>query len=84
MDLSSSTVCHKITSSVLRRLTFVTTAAASYFLLTADYGSQPNALDPAPLQIKKQKLSAQSTVKEYIWGSKKESQENHVGKLDSN
>ncbi|KAH1085795.1 hypothetical protein GLYMA_07G072000v4 [Glycine max] len=46
MDLSSSTVCHKITSSVLRRLTFVTTAAASYFLLTADYGSQPNALDP--------------------------------------
>ncbi|KHN26979.1 hypothetical protein glysoja_031056, partial [Glycine soja] len=65
---------------VLRRLTFVTTAAASYFLLTADYGSQPNALDP----IKKQKLSAQSTVKEYIWGSKKESQENHVGKLDSN
>lgn len=42
------------------------------------------ALFQAPLQIKKQKLSAQSTVKEYIWGSKKESQENHVGKLDSN
>lgn len=36
------------------------------------------------LQIKKQILSAQSTVKEYIVGSKKESQESHVGRLDSN
>lgn len=35
-------------------------------------------------QIKKQILSAQSTVKEYILGSTKESQENHMGKLDSN
>ncbi|KAG5041947.1 hypothetical protein AAZX31_03G010100 [Glycine max] len=68
------------TEKLVRRLTFVTTVAASYFLLTADYGPKPNALDP----IKKQILSAQSTVKEYIVGSKKESQESHVGRLDSN
>ncbi|KAK7382089.1 hypothetical protein VNO80_00789 [Phaseolus coccineus] len=68
------------TEKLVRRLTIVTTVTASYFLLTADYGPQPNALDP----IKKQILSAQSTVKEYILGSKLESQENQVGKLDSN
>ncbi|RDX74901.1 hypothetical protein CR513_45291 [Mucuna pruriens] len=68
------------TEKLVRRLTIVTTVTASYFLLTADYGPQPNALDP----IKKQILSAQSTVKGYILGSKKESQENHMGKLDSN
>ncbi|ESW07043.1 hypothetical protein PHAVU_010G097400 [Phaseolus vulgaris] len=68
------------TEKLVRRLTIVTTVTASYFLLTADYGPQPNALDP----IKKQLLSAQSTVKEYILGSKIESQENQVGKLDSN
>ncbi|CAJ1950119.1 unnamed protein product [Sphenostylis stenocarpa] len=68
------------TEKLVKRLTFVATAVASYFLLTADYGPTPNALDP----IKKQILSAQSTVKEYILGSKKESQENQLGKLDSN
>ncbi|XP_020210722.1 uncharacterized protein LOC109795589 [Cajanus cajan] len=68
------------TEKLVRRLTIVTTVAASYFLLTADYGPQPNALDP----IKKQILSAESTVKEYVFGSKKESQENQTGKLDSN
>lgn len=34
------------TEKLVRRLTFVTTVAASYFLLTADYGPKPNALDP--------------------------------------
>ncbi|XP_014516119.1 uncharacterized protein LOC106773871 [Vigna radiata var. radiata] len=68
------------TEKLVRRLTIVTTVTASYFLLTADYGPQPNALDP----IKKQILSAQSMVKGYILGSKIESQENQVGKLDSN
>ncbi|XP_061373579.1 uncharacterized protein LOC133315912 [Gastrolobium bilobum] len=68
------------TDKLVRRITVVATVTASYFLLTADYGPQPNALDP----IKKRLLSAESTVKDYIFGSKKESQENHIGKLDSN
>ncbi|XP_027337737.1 uncharacterized protein LOC113851449 [Abrus precatorius] len=68
------------TEKLVRRLTIVVTVTASYFLLTADYGPRPNALDP----IKKRLLSAESTVKEYILGSKKESQENHMGNLDSN
>ncbi|BAT97935.1 hypothetical protein VIGAN_09152600 [Vigna angularis var. angularis] len=68
------------TEKLVRRLTIVATVTASYFLLTADYGPQPNALDP----IKKQILSAQSMVKGYILGSKIESQENQLGKLDSN
>ncbi|QCE02745.1 uncharacterized protein LOC114166174 [Vigna unguiculata] len=68
------------TEKLVRRLTIVTTVTASYFLLTADYGPQPNALDP----IKKQILSAQSTLKGYILGSTIEPQENQVGKLDSN
>lgn len=29
----------------------VATATASYFLLTADYGAEPNALDPVSLHI---------------------------------
>ncbi|KAL2335957.1 hypothetical protein Fmac_010403 [Flemingia macrophylla] len=68
------------TEKLLKRLTIVTTVTASYFLVTADYGPQPNALDP----IKKQILSAESSAKEYVFGSKKESQENHTVKFDSN
>ncbi len=29
----------------------VATATASYFLLTADYGSEPNALDPVCVSL---------------------------------
>ncbi|XP_057454608.1 uncharacterized protein LOC130746104 [Lotus japonicus] len=65
---------------LVRRITIAVTVTASYFLLTADYGSQPNALDP----IKKQLLSVESTVKDYIFGSKTESQKKQIGKLDSN
>ncbi|CAJ2662631.1 unnamed protein product [Trifolium pratense] len=68
------------TEKLVKRLTIVATITASYFLLTADYGPKPNALDP----IKKQLLSAQNSVKEYIFGSKTESQEKHIEKLDSN
>ncbi|KHM99384.1 uncharacterized protein LOC114394564 [Glycine soja] len=63
---------------VVRRVTMIATITASYFLLTADY--EPTVLDP----IKKGLLSAESTVKEYVFGSKKESQENQMEKLDSN
>ncbi|XP_018827391.1 uncharacterized protein LOC108996083 [Juglans regia] len=57
------------TDKLVRRTTMVATVTASYFLLTADYGSEPNALDP----IKKAILSAQNSVKEYVFGPKKES-----------
>lgn len=49
----------------------VATVTASYFLLTADYGPEPNVLDP----IKKTILSAQSSLKEFIFGSRSEHQE---------
>ncbi|TKY63908.1 hypothetical protein E2542_SST13792 [Spatholobus suberectus] len=39
------------TEKLVRRLTIVTTVTASYFLLTADYGPQPNALDPPVLHL---------------------------------
>ncbi|XP_062156322.1 uncharacterized protein LOC133864114 [Alnus glutinosa] len=55
------------TEKLVRRTTMVATVTASYFLLTADYGPEPNALDP----IKKAILSAQNSVKEYVFGSKK-------------
>ena len=34
------------TDKLVRRTTMVATLTASYFLLTADYGPEPNALDP--------------------------------------
>lgn len=37
------------TDKLMRRTTIVATAVASYFLLTADYGPEPNALDPVCL-----------------------------------
>ncbi|KAH7577902.1 hypothetical protein ACOSP7_001028 [Xanthoceras sorbifolium] len=62
------------TDKLVRRTTMVATAVASYFLLTADYGPEPNVLDP----IKKAIFSVETSVKEYIFGSKKESQEGQV------
>ncbi|KAK4578282.1 hypothetical protein RGQ29_028411 [Quercus rubra] len=55
------------TDKLVRRTTMVATLTASYFLLTADYGSEPNVLDP----IKKVIVSAENTVKEFIFGTKK-------------
>ncbi|XP_019098442.1 PREDICTED: uncharacterized protein LOC109131723 [Camelina sativa] len=34
------------TDKVVKRTTMVATAVASYFLLTGDYGPEPNVLDP--------------------------------------
>ncbi|XP_057756373.1 uncharacterized protein LOC130975627 [Arachis stenosperma] len=67
---------------VVRTVSMVAAITASYFLLTADYdyGPQSNVLEP----VKKGILSAESTVKEYLFGSKKESQDNQIEKLDSN
>ncbi|KAK8650542.1 hypothetical protein V6N13_140177 [Hibiscus sabdariffa] len=56
---------------IVRRITMVATVTASYFLLTADYGPEPNVLDP----VKNTILSAQSSLKEFIIGSRKEHQE---------
>ncbi|MBA0763518.1 hypothetical protein Gotri_012951 [Gossypium trilobum] len=61
---------------LVRRITMVATVTASYFLLTADYGPEPNVLDP----IKKSILSAQSSLKEFIVGS---SREEHQGSSQS-
>ncbi|CAA0154815.1 unnamed protein product [Arabidopsis thaliana] len=52
---------------VVKVTSVVATAVVSYFLLTADYGSEPNALDP----IRQRILSAQDSVKEFIFPSKK-------------
>ncbi|KAK0581432.1 hypothetical protein LWI29_013768 [Acer saccharum] len=64
------------TDKLVRRTTMVATAVASYFLLTADYGPEPNVLDP----IKNAIQSAENSAKEFIFGSKKESQEGQVAK----
>lgn len=34
------------TDKLIRRTTMIGTVVAAYFLLTADYGPQPNVLDP--------------------------------------
>jgi len=39
------------TDKVVRRTTMVATAVASYFLLTGDYGPEPNVLDPVSSPI---------------------------------
>ncbi|OMO78744.1 hypothetical protein CCACVL1_14140 [Corchorus capsularis] len=59
---------------LVRRTTMVATVTASYFLLTADYGPEPNALGP----IKKAILSAQNSVKEFVLGPSKEHQESSL------
>ncbi|KAM6584824.1 hypothetical protein CsatB_011826 [Cannabis sativa] len=67
------------TDKLVRRTTMVATVTASYFLLTADYGSEPNALDPVKKAIK----SAENSVKGYIFGPNTQSEENQVEKLGS-
>ncbi|PSS04344.1 Type 1 phosphatases regulator ypi1 like [Actinidia chinensis var. chinensis] len=52
---------------LVRRTTVVATVTAAYFFLTADYGPEPNVLDP----IKKTILSAERSVKEFIFGPEK-------------
>ncbi|KAI4371546.1 hypothetical protein MLD38_019768 [Melastoma candidum] len=53
------------TDKLMKRATIIATVTASYFLLTADYGPEPNALDP----IKKAILSAEGRAKDLIRGS---------------
>ncbi|XP_024027700.1 uncharacterized protein LOC112093454 [Morus notabilis] len=67
------------TDKLVRRTTMVATITASYFLLTANYGPEPNALDP----IKKAIQSAENSVKEFFVGSKNQSRESEIEKLDS-
>ncbi|XP_072973495.1 uncharacterized protein [Typha angustifolia] len=56
------------TDKLIRRTTMVATATAAYFLLTADYGPQPNVLDP----IKKAIESAKVSLKSSFFGSDEE------------
>ncbi|GAB2271698.1 hypothetical protein Dimus_006528 [Dionaea muscipula] len=66
------------TDKLVRRTTMIATVTASYFLLTADYGPEPNALDP----IKNGILAAQRAAKELVFGTKKRHVESDVKKLD--
>ncbi|XP_058223653.1 uncharacterized protein LOC131333241 [Rhododendron vialii] len=68
------------TDKLVRRTTMVATVTASYFLLTADYGPEPNVLDP----IKNAIQSAERSAKEFIFGPKKRLGESKTGKLASN
>ncbi|CAH2069159.1 unnamed protein product, partial [Thlaspi arvense] len=56
------------TDKVVRRTTMVATAVASYFLLTGDYGPEPNVLDP----VKRKIVSAQDSVKQFIYRPKRD------------
>nr|XP_043626637.1 uncharacterized protein LOC122598095 [Erigeron canadensis] len=58
------------TEKVVRRTTMIATVTAAYFLLTADYGPQPNVLDP----IKDAIQSAEQSVKNFFVGSKQEAE----------
>ncbi|PIA59201.1 hypothetical protein AQUCO_00400228v1 [Aquilegia coerulea] len=65
---------------LMRRTTMLATVTASYFLLTADYGPEPNILDP----IKKAIESAESSVKKLFFGSDKKSQGSESVGVQSN
>ncbi|KAK9749393.1 hypothetical protein RND81_02G123100 [Saponaria officinalis] len=71
---------NKNTDKLIRRTTMVGTVVASYFLLTADYGPEPNVLDP----IRNAILSAQQSMKEFILGTKKREEDNDAKKVDAN
>ncbi|XP_024193442.1 uncharacterized protein LOC112197105 [Rosa chinensis] len=64
----------------VRRTSIVATITASYSLLTADYGSEPNVLDP----IKGAIQPTESYVKYFIFGSKTQPPLSEVKKLGSN
>ncbi|XP_073012090.1 uncharacterized protein [Typha latifolia] len=49
------------TDKLIRRTTMVATATAAYFLLTADYGPQPNVLDPIKKAIESAKVSLKNS-----------------------
>ncbi|XP_059634165.1 uncharacterized protein LOC132276651 [Cornus florida] len=67
------------TDKLVRRTTMVATVTAGYFLLTADYGPEPNVLDP----IKKAIQSAEHSVKVFVFGPDKGIDESEKGKSGS-
>ncbi|XP_057533530.1 uncharacterized protein LOC130811302 [Amaranthus tricolor] len=68
------------TDKLIRRTTMVGTVVAAYFLLTADYGPQPNILDP----IKNTILSAERSAKDFIFGNRKAQEDsNKTEKTDT-
>ncbi|KAG9142041.1 hypothetical protein Leryth_022468 [Lithospermum erythrorhizon] len=64
---------------LVRRTTIASTIVVSYVLLTADYGPQPNALDP----IKNAILSTEQSVKKFFFGPRKESEDGETKKSPS-
>ncbi|KAK9143733.1 hypothetical protein Syun_013133 [Stephania yunnanensis] len=75
---------------LVRRTTMVATVTASYFLLTSDYGPEPNILDPVRfagydgLVIKRAIQSAEGSVKKFINEFGKEPEQNHSEEPTSN
>ncbi|GAB4861781.1 hypothetical protein Ancab_037037 [Ancistrocladus abbreviatus] len=67
------------TDKLVRRTTMIATVTASYFLLTADYGPEPNVLDP----IKNKILSAEQSAKRFIFGTRKAPGQHEMGKPGS-
>ncbi|KAJ8623911.1 hypothetical protein MRB53_032441 [Persea americana] len=67
------------TDKLVRRTTIGATVVAAYLLLTADYGPNPNVLDP----IKKAIQSAELSVKRVLFDSGKETVENGKEKQSS-
>ncbi|KAK2986027.1 hypothetical protein RJ640_022775 [Escallonia rubra] len=68
------------TDKIVRRTTMGATVTAAYFLLTADYGPEPNVLDP----IKRAIESGKQSVKEFFFEREKGSQETKTAKLVPN
>ncbi|PWA87947.1 hypothetical protein CTI12_AA124500 [Artemisia annua] len=57
---------NRSTDKLVRVTTLISTVTVSYFLLTADYGPEPNVLDP----IKNGIQSAEQSVKNFFFGPK--------------
>ncbi|XP_057980508.1 uncharacterized protein LOC131166190 [Malania oleifera] len=80
MSLNKLITMNQKTEKLVRRTTMVATVTASYFLLTADYGPEPNVLDP----IKKAIQTMEHTVKGFIFGSEEKPQGSQDGQAGSN
>ncbi|EYU35085.1 hypothetical protein MIMGU_mgv1a019696mg [Erythranthe guttata] len=67
------------TDKLVRRTTMIATVTASYFLLTADYGPEPNFLEPNFLDpIKRAIKSTEKSVKDFVFGTKKDAQQSEI------
>ncbi|KAJ6972309.1 hypothetical protein NC653_032780 [Populus alba x Populus x berolinensis] len=66
------------TDKIVRRTTMVATAVASYFLLTADYGPQPNAVEPVGSCAKMNDANAVDAISFKFLSIKVADQKGHI------